>query len=135
MPGQPTDGGAVPDIDGTLWEIKQTLDQLGFDVSHGKYPARMLRDVKAAVDELRRALWSVLETDNSGKAKQVRDARSGFRRKLAAFRMKRLERMLTDVRMDLAKGVVAGNDSELKTLTSSLQATLKSITRLTHGKG
>ena len=125
----------MSDIDATLWEIKQTLDQLGFDVSHGRYSPRMLRDVKAAVDELRRALWSTIETDNSGKVEQIRDARSGFRRKLAEFRMKRVERMLTDLRMDLAKGAVAGNDSELKTLTSSLKATLDSITRLPRLKG
>lgn len=125
----------MSDIDATLWEIKQTLDQLGFDVSHGKYPPRMLRDVKAAVDELRRALWSTIETDNSSKVEQIRDARSGFRRKLPESRMKRVERMLTELRMDLTKGAVAANDSELKTLTSSLQATLDGVTRLTQLKG
>jgi len=118
-------------IDAALWEVKQALDQLGFDVSHGKYPARMLKDVKVAVDELRLTLWAIIEMEDKGKQKKAPRSPTRFREKLAEFRMKRLERMLTDLRSGMTKGAVAGSGAELKTLAASLQATLDSITRLT----
>ena len=41
--------------------------------------------------------------------------------------------MLCDLRVDLTKGATPGTDTELKTLTASLEATLRSIKRANHG--
>jgi len=124
----------MPTIDGVLWQIKQSLDQLGFDVSHGKYPAGMLKDVKVAVDELRLTLWGILEMEESDTKTRTRGSSATIRQKLAEFRFRRMERMLTDLRKDLTKGVVPANGGGLKTLAASLQATLHSIDRLTRHK-
>jgi len=122
------------EIDGTLWEIKQSIDQLGFDVSQGKYPSSLLRDIKHAVDDLRLTLWGILEMNSGNQEKETGGASVSVRHKLAEFRMKRVERMLTDLRMDLTKGGMPGSESDLKTLTASLQATLHSIDRVTRQK-
>lgn len=126
--------GGVSAIDGDLWEIKQALDQLGFDVTQGKYPPSLLKDIKFAVDELRLNLWGILEMQEDDNHKEARSPFIPTRQKLAEFRMKRVERMLTDLRMDLTEGAIPGSDAGLKTLTASLQATLHNISRATQRK-
>jgi hypothetical protein len=121
----------LSDIDVELWEIKQSLDQLGFDISHRKFAPQLLKDLKTTVDQLRVTLWAIMEAENQPKNESAQTS-TQFRKKLVEFRMKRLEQMLNDFAADVSRGIVEKNDSKLATLSTALKSTLQTIIRLTN---
>jgi signal transduction protein with GAF and PtsI domain len=105
----------MSETDIVLGQIKQALDQLGAEISKGKYSAALLADLKSSVDQLRLTMWAVIEAEHQRK-QEIRGDRMGLRKKLAEFRIKRIMQMLSDLRVDAADP----ESSDLQALKTAL---------------
>ena len=119
--------------DVALGRIKHALDQINEEVSHGVYPALTLTDFKHSVDLLRLTIWGVIEAEEQRKS-EVGGQPRGLDKKMIEFRIKRLEQMLNDLRLDLAKSGLDISGLDLKNLALTLGSTLHSVTRLVNRK-
>ena len=119
--------------DAALGRIKHALDQINEEVSHGIYPASTLTDFKHSVDLLRLTIWGVIEAEEQ-RTSELGGRPTGLDKKMIEFRIKRLEQMLNDLRLDLAKSDLDISGLDLKDLALTLGSTLHSVTRLANRK-
>jgi hypothetical protein len=120
----------MPETELSLSRIRATLDQLSEEVSRGRFPASILKDLKLSVDNLRLTLWAIIAFEGSG-GKDARGASFGLTTKLAEFRIKRLLQMLSDLQEDLQSGDIAPSNPALGPLVSVLESACRSVTKLT----
>lgn len=119
----------MAELEPALAQIRHSLDQLSRDVSQGKYPTSILKDFKLTVDQLRLAIWAIIEFEDQ-KRKEQQGAKLGLDSKLVEFRIKRLVQMLADLHADIESGNITAKNPDLKSLSSTLQAVLQTITRV-----
>jgi hypothetical protein len=118
----------MPETEISLSRIRATLDQLSEEVSQGRFPASILKDLKLSVDNLRLTLWAIITFEGPGK-KDAQGGSFGLRTKLAEFRIKRLLQMLTNFQEDLQSGDITPSNPALGPLVSALESALRSVTR------
>jgi hypothetical protein len=120
----------MSETDVILGRMKVVLERLIKEVSKGKYPAPLLADFKHSVDELRIAIWSVMEAEDQ-RRKELEGFPMGLDRKLVEFRILRLEEMLNQLRSDLSAGVTDPSLLDLNPLVTAIQSTIRNIGFLT----
>ncbi len=116
----------MPDPESTLQQIKRSLDLLSEEVTQGKYPGMILKDLKLSVDHLRLTLWAIIEFEDQSK-KAAQGAKYGLTTKLFEFRIKRLTQMLNDLRADLSRTDIGPTAADLRNLAAALHTTLQKI--------
>jgi len=119
----------MSEADIALGRMKQSIDQLGHEISNGKYPADLLADMKTSVDQLRLNMWAAIESEDQRK-QEIRGGPTNFRKKLVEFRIKRLVEMLNNLRIGVAEGDDFPETSVLQTLRAALWTTLKNLESL-----
>lgn len=116
----------MAEIEAVLAQIKQSLDELSLDVSHGKYPAPILKDFKLSVDQLRLTIWAIIEFEEQSKSKS-QGAQFGLNVRLSEFRIKRLVQMLADLQTDIKNGRIPPTHPDLKNLVSTFKNTFQHL--------
>jgi len=119
----------MSETDIVLGRIKYTLDQLGSEISNGKYPADLLSDLKSSVDELRLTMWAVIEAEEQRK-QEIKGGSTDLKKKLVEFRIKRILQMLQSLRIDVAEP----GSSDLEALRAALRTGLQNVERVTARK-
>jgi hypothetical protein len=118
----------MPETEMNLPRIRATLDQLSEEVSQGRFPASILKDLKLSVDNLRLTLWAIITFEGPGK-KDAQGSSFGLGTKLAEFRIKRLQQILADFEEDLQSGDITPSNPALGSLVSALESALRSVAR------
>jgi len=112
----------MSETDIVLGRIKQTLDELGSEISNGKYPADLLGELKASVDELRLTMWAVIEAEEQRK-REIKGGSTDLKKKLVEFRIKRILQMLKALRIDASVPETA----DLQGLSAALRTALQNV--------
>jgi hypothetical protein len=120
----------MPETELTLSRLKETLDRLSEEVSQGRFPTAILKELKPSVDNLRLTLWALITFEGPGK-KDAAGASFGLKTKLVEFRIRRLLQILTDLSEDIRAGDVTPSNPALAPLASALESALQAITELT----